>query len=545
MSSESASLLKRQLQWLLLFRVVVLTLLLGLTMLLKPQERGIILPPLQHIASFIVAVYLFTILSFIALNKTTCYRPFSYIQIFADTFLITFLVYFSGGSRSVFTIIYFFPIIIGGLLLFRTGGLLFATTSTLGYGTILLFEYLGYSSIYAAGKSSPLISFTVFMHQFSVHGLIFFIVALLTIFISERLRQTEAALSQTTHDFDKLQLLYKQIFDDITTGIITVDKNEKITSFNQAASEITGFSPQEVIDKKLVNFFPGLGKYENEPFRQVINLTCKNGTKIPVGYSWTKLNLPDGTDNSRVYTMQDLSQIKKMEEQVRQAEKMAAIGEMAAGVAHEFRNPLAAISGSAQMLGQELDSKPENQKLMNIIIRESDRLEATISEFLQFSKPGTPEKKWFSIKELVDETVQVMQQNPVWDDSCRITQNVPDTMDCWGDPAQIKQILLNLIDNAWTALGIGCKNGEIAIIASEQPADDGKEKTVLTVANNGPPIPDNIMDKIFEPFFTTRENGTGLGLAIVWQIVKSHGGTIKVGNRSEEGTSFILTLPLP
>ena len=331
--TPNADQLKRQLRWLLFFRIIVMSVLLGITIILQPKERGLVLPPLQHVAYFIVSVYLFTIVSAIALNKITSYKIFTYLQLITDTFLVTVLVYFTGGSRSVFTIIYFFPIIISGLMLFRTGGLLFSTTSTLAYGAILTFEFLGYSPFFAAGKSSPLTSITIVLHYFSVYGLIFFMVGLLTIFLSERLRQTEAALSRTSLNFDRLQHLYKQIFDDITTGIITVDESGVVTSFNRAAEDITGYLASEVIDKKLDSLFPELEVSKNTPLRQAGSLTRKDGAHIPIGYSWTKLNLPGSSENSRVYTMQNLTQIKKMEDQVRQAEKMAAIGEMAAGVA--------------------------------------------------------------------------------------------------------------------------------------------------------------------------------------------------------------------
>jgi len=538
-----SALMKRQLQWHLFLRVVLLTILLGGTLLMQSRNQAIVISPLRYIAYFIVAVYVFTILSALLLNKTICYRQFAYLQILTDVFLTSFLVFFTGGSRSLFTIIYFFPIITGGLLLFRIGGLVMATLSTLFYGLILFFEYIGYSSVFLQGKASALTSPLIALHHFAVHGLIFFMVAFLTFLASERLRRAEAALNRTALDYDRLLLLYKQIFDDITTGIITVDNDGRITSFNRAAEDITGYSAGEVIGSFQSDLFPGLGMSKNETFRQVVELTKKNSDKIPVGYSWTKLNMPEGSDNSRVYTMQDLSQIKKMEDQVRQSEKMAAIGEMAAGVAHEFRNPLAAISGAAQIIAQEVASDPQNQRLMNIITRESDRLEATISDFLQFSKPVQPAKKWFSIKELVYDAIQVITQNPHWDDSCKFNIDIPDNLDSWADQSQIKQVLLNLIDNACSAME--GRDGEITIYAAIHPNDGGKEKNVITIANNGPPIPENIIDKIFEPFFTTRENGTGLGLAIVWQIIKSHGGTIKVGSRVGEGTAFVISLPLP
>ena len=534
--------MKRYLQLLLFFRVVVLSLLLGLTMLLQPKGNGLILPPIQHMAYFIAAIYLFSIISALALNRTDQYQQFTYLQLITDVILVTFLVYFTGGSRSIFTITYLLPIIIGGLMLYKAGGLFFATMSTMAHGIILLFEYRGYASFYTHGKGTAL-NFTLLLHHFSVYGLIFFVVGLLTIFLSERLRRTEEALTQTAQDFDRLQFLYKQIFDDISTGIITVDASGRITSFNHASEEITGYRSLEVVGAKLDGIFPGLTSGKDQPLRQEGSITQKSRAQIPIGFSWAKLNLAAGSDDSRVYTMQDLSQIKKMEDAMRQAEKMAAIGEMAAGVAHEFRNPLAAISGAAQMLAQETSLEPHNQQLMNIITRESDRLETTIRDFLQFSKPVKPQKNWFSFNNLLEESLEVIRQNPRWNENCQIKLKVPDKLDCWGDRGQLKQVLLNIIDNACNALS--GEPGTITIMAGEHTTLSGNEKTVITVANDGPPIPEELLHKIFEPFFTTRESGTGLGLAIVWQIITSHAGTIKVGSRADEGTAFVITLPFP
>jgi two-component system sensor histidine kinase PilS (NtrC family) len=223
---------------------------------------------------------------------------------------------------------------------------------------------------------------------------------------------------------------------------------------------------------------------------------------------------------------------------------MAALGEMAAGIAHEFRNPLAAISGSAQMLKNELGSDPAHHGLMKIIVRECSRLEKSIADFLQFSKPARPEKEWLRLDKLFAETMQLLKQSPDWRDNCRLTLELPDKMTCWGDGQQLQRVMRNLIENG--CMVMNGNGGEIKIVGREVQEEDGSEKTVINVIDNGPGIPEEIQDKIFEPFFTTRDNGTGLGLAIVHQIIESHEGTIKVtSEKPPRAANFEISLPLP
>lgn len=541
-NGDAPPLLKRQIQWHLFLRVMVLSLLLGISVLLHAKNHELIIPSLRIIAYYIAWIYAFTIISASILKYIRRYKEFAYFQLFIDVSLTSLLVMYTGGSQSVFTLIYFFPIICGGLLLFRTGSLIVALLNTLGYGGILVAEHLGYHPAYTDGWQSPLSNLMILVHRFAVPGLTFFLTAFLSSFLSERLRKTEAALSETSQNLDRLSLLYKQIFDDITTGIITVNNNGEITSFNRASEEITGYKNFEITGQVIDRLFPGLKHSATNTIRPVVDLVRKDGEKIPIGYSWARLNMPDGSEDCRIYTFQDLSQIKKMEDQVRQAEKMASIGGMAAGIAHEFRNPLAAISGAAQMLHQETDLHAHHG-LMSIIVRECDRLETIIDEFLQFSRPATPEKKWFPLKTLAIETIALMEQTAGWNNACRLSLEIQPHLDCWADPAQIKQVLINLISNSFNAME--GKNDEIAITAEEISRKDDGAKIILQVTDNGTGVSEKINGKIFEPFFTTREKGTGLGLAIVWQIIESHGGHISFANLTTKGTRFTVSLPLP
>jgi len=528
----------------LFLRVVILTLLLGTNILLQSAEKHIIIPPFPYVAAFITGLYLYTICAALILKFIKRYSTYAYGQLLIDVFLITILIYYSGGSQSIFTILYFFPIIAGSVILFRRGSLALAAASTLAYGSILFLEYSGtYPAFFTDFWYRPLRDIRSGMNFFSIHGLTFFITAMLGSLISERMRRTEKALITTTLKYDQLSVLYKKIFDDIPSGIITVLNQKNIISFNPAAEKITGFKPKEIIGSDINQAFPNLKLDSDMNPRSEVELTRKDKENIPIGYSFAKLNIPGTNDKYEVITLQDLSEIKRMEKQVLQAEKLATIGEMAAGIAHELRNPLAAISGAAELLDASGDIKAHNQGLMKIITRECDRLQNSITEFLYFSKPVEPEKEWVPLLPLVNEAIQILQHTQDWPDGCQPLVEIPEKMDCWADPQQIRKILLNIMHNSCIAL----KNlvGEIRVIAQEKMDDSGSERTILTIIDNGKGISDLVIGKIFEPFFTTRENGTGLGLSIVKQLVNAHEGGITIKSNEYKGTTTEIWLPLP
>jgi len=538
---------KRHLQWLLFLRVMILSVLLGINILLQSKVEILTTPPLPYVAYFIAGVYVFTIFSALLLHYIAWYTAFAYWQLLTDCVLVTVLVFFTGGSQSLFVSLYFFPIIAGSSILLRRGGLAMAAATTLGYGATLLLENLGYQpGFFSYYWYRPLQNIFVAMNYFAVHGITFFIVALLSALLAERLQKTEKALTRTTLEFDRLSLLYGQIFNNIDTGVITLDSRGDITSFNPASTAISGYEATEVLGRPLTEVFAELGRGGDlHPSPPVVTLTRKDGSRVEVGYSEAGLHDPADSRESRVITLQDLSDIKKMEFQMRQAEKMAAIGAMATGIAHEFRNPLAAISGSAQMLVQQLIDRPDpNIKgLTNIIVRECSRLDNTIADFLQFSKPLLPQKEWLPVGKLIHEVVELLKKSPEFKSECRIVTNIPTAMDCWGDAPQLKRLLINLIHNSLMALPE--RHGEVRIVAAEEGGLPGEEQTVLTIVDNGCGIPVKKLDKIFDPFFTTRENGTGLGLAIVSQIVENHDGDIDVTSLPGQGTTFRVRLPLP
>lgn len=554
-------LLVNQLLWMLFLRTVLYTLILGVSTYLQSGQFNVVVLPVNLLFFFILLVYITSITSGLMLLKTRLDpRRFGLKQILLDTFFVSILLYYTGGSGSIFSPLYFFPIIAGGLILPRLGGLIAAGAASLQYALVLVLEYY---RIFPDFLNVPFYDngqdILASLNLFAVYGLIFFLAATLSSLFAGRLRTTEDALSDSVRDFDRLSLLYKQIFDDISTGIITTDEYNRITSANNATSQITGYSLDDLLDKEFHDFFPNVS-FTGKGSRHSAEMIRKDGEQTRIGYSYAQLQYlqfrdcdeegcnTDICENCKVITIQDISEVERLEKQMQQAEKLAAIGRMSASIAHDFRNPLTAISGSAQVLEDELNLVDEphqqtNSELINIILRESNRLSNTVSDFLKFARPEHAENDWFSLKRSLDEVIQVAKAAPSWPTDIILDIQIDDIVDIWADHYQLFTILNHLLQNA---LAFALPGKEIIRIqAKEVGGDDHTDWVMITVEDNGPGIPSGKEEIIFEPFYTKRVDGTGLGLAIVKQMMAEHNGTIEVSPSSLGGAKFTVSFPLP
>lgn len=548
--------LRHHILWLLMIRVVLFTLLIAITAVLQSQGENVILPPLTVTLAFLSVVFIYSIGSVALLqSKTRHIRRFGLIQLLSDTIFAAVLVFGTGCSQSIFTSVFIFPVIAGGLILYRIGGLIPAAAATILLGIVLICEYLGFlPPFYAETNYIALTNSLSITNIFAVYGVTFFTMALLSGMVAGRLRSTEEELSKTSLQFDRLSRLYKQIFDDISTGIITIDDENTITSYNFAAEKISGFPADKIIGRSFDTFFPNIVLTEKEKGRQVADLKREDGNMIRVGYSFARLNLPTDTlpdepecSNCKVITMQDISQVEKMEQQIRNAEKMAAIGELSAAIAHDFRNPLAAISGSAQLLAMDMadQSKADstNQSLNDIILRESNRMAETITDFLQFARPTAITPEWFDLIRMVEETVNQLTCKNTRYQGCNIVVEIPDQLYCWADRQQLQTIVSHLLENSCMA---SSQTLQPIVIKAREDKQQEQNVICIQVVDQGPGIAEEIREHIFTPFYSTREDSTGLGLSIVKQLLEHHNGAITILDRKEgAGCVVEICLPLP
>jgi len=545
--------LRHQLLWMLLLRVVLYTLLMTVSSIFRGPQFDVIQVPTDLFSLLLLLVFLSTIFSaFFLLVYNGDPRRFGFLQTLLDTGFVSLLVFYSGSSQSIYASVYFFPIIAGGLILPRKGGLLAAAAATLQYGLILALEANGYYPAYLRDYlwASPANPMRLFSH-FSVQGLTFFLAAMLSAMFGLRLRKTESALSDSLKSYDRLASLYKQIFDNISIGILTIDGQRRITSANHAIEKITGLNADTLFGERLEDHFPTLDTIGDNP-RLTSDFLTSDGRKVRIGYSVIDMEAEttglDGSQPpSKIITLKDISAIEQLERQVRQAEKLAAIGMMSASIAHDFRNPLTAISGSAQVLANEFSAggahSYSNYQLTTIILREANRLIATIGDFLRFSRPEVANCSWFSLHRCLDEVLQVCRADPSWPESADIHFHFDKTLDIWADEKEMFTVFTHLILNGLAFCPPG--HERIDIVAKEKSVSEGGEAMEISISDNGPGIIEEKREQVFEPFYTTRPEGTGLGLAIVRQTITEHQGTIAIGRSEHGGAIFTITLPLP
>lgn len=549
-------LLKRQLFWLLLLRIVLYTLITIISLILLDERFEAIVMPPTLLVLFTLIVYLSTIISaFTLLHLEDEYRRFGFIQTLFDVVFASMLIYLTGGSLSIFSSVYFFPIISGGLLIPLKGGLIGAAASTILFAFILLLEFFGYLPDYVLlSKFYEEVSLDSNIRQFGTMGLTFFLGAFISAMFGTMLRSTTQELSSTKYDFDRLSLLYKKIFDNIASGIVTVNGDGIITSANNATTSITGQPPSELLGKELVSIFPGIDLNSLSP-RNSCDFERSDNQLLRLGYALTKLHSTpdDGAEDEysqeedvTIITLKDIGEIERLENQMRQAEKLAAIGMMSASIAHDFRNPLAAISGSAQVLADEFDSantpQPQNYELTKIILRESDRLAKTISNFLKFARPENIKRDWFLLRPCIEDILQVCKADQKWPTTCKVDLLIDPKFRVWGDEKQLFGVISQLIQNALSFCPKGKEKLELS--SSTICVADNQELCLIKISDNGTGIEPAEIQKIFEPFFTTRSDGTGLGLAIAKQVIEGHNGSIAVEKSEMGGACFTLILPL-
>lgn len=547
---------------LMLGRMIILTLLLAITFLFQISEKkSFFIPMTNHFYYFIVLFYLVTIVCAIFLKKVRDIYRYASFQIAVDHLFITALIYFTGGKESFFPIAYIFTIIGSSMIFYKRGALLSASLSSLLYGLLLLLQL--HQWINPLGQLPPYDAGQIF-YSLIIYMATFYIVAFLSGVISEELKKKKKELIQKQVDYNQLETFNRNIIQSLDSGLLTIDLSGKINFLNRTAEKILNRNGEELKYTSIFDLFPNihdvleqikkkLSKPSSDYQRYETLLTNHPNKNIYLGFSISPLTNPEGSLIGHTLIFQDITNFKEMEEQVKRVDKMAAVGVLAAGMAHEIRNPLASLSGSIQMLKSELSLDHQQQHLMEITLRESERLNALITDFLLFAQPPQTHKIIFPIGRIIDETIELFLHSPSFHDGIRILRpNNNEEIQTSIDPDQIKQVFWNLFINAAQAMPNG---GEIRVQRKKGnaweipslPASlklEGKEWMKISIADSGNGIATEEKEKIFEPFFTTKENGTGLGLSIVHKIIENHNGLIKVESELGRGSNFTIFLPV-
>ena len=501
------------------------------------------IPVLATVASATVILSAFYLA---ALRTRLAHRTQGYIQFSLDICIVTWLVYRTGDVESPFLALYLVIIFATCALLGRTG------VSLVGALAGVLYVCVGVLTISRllprAGGWSPYegteLSWTQFM--FSLNLVAIFAVAILSSQLAERIRRSEIQLASATRDLADYRLFNDRIIESMRSGLVTTDLLGHIITFNRAAEEITGYHATAVRGNKIFNIFGDIEKQIEAGLESIrtrtrlprFDIGCRtaDGREIHLGFSVAPL--VDEADSSRGYvlTFQDLTEVMELEREVRRQERLAALGKMAAGLAHEIRNPLASMRGSVQVLASELSFSQDQSQLMQIVLRESDRLNRIVSDFLTYARPPKIDRSVIELSSLLSETIALLRNSPELRPDHLIEEEYPnDPLLYQGDPNQMRQIFWNLARNAIQAMPQG---GELSVSLDAKPNRD----VTIAFSDTGQGMSREQKDRLFEPF-NSSSGGTGLGMAIVYQLVRDHNGNILVESEAGKGTRIAIRLP--
>jgi len=549
-----------RIKWLMFFRAVVVTLLLGATVIVQLRESSFFryVSPV-YFYLLIGFTYALTLVYAFLLGRIQNLKPFAYAQILGDVFFITLLIYFTGGISSIFSWVYLLAIFSAGTILYRRGGILIASASSILYGSLLDLEYYQLLLPIGGRQFSSLEPQGIYvLYLMTVNMTAFYLVAILSSYLAEQVRRKEEELKKRIIDYRQLERLYKHIVQNVVSGLITIDESGRVTSFNRMAEEITGRKFEEVYQEEIDSLFPGLSTWSQSAGgspgegwnrfrlpRWETRFPKKDGTSLILGFSVSPLKDSSDREMGNILIFQDLTRLREMEEHLKRADRLAAVGKMAAGIAHEIRNPLASISGSIEILKDDPGSSPQNQQLMGIVLREVNRLNTLIADFLLFARPFSPGKEKIHLNHLIEEILQMFTRGPDFNQRIRLETQFQDDLHIQGDPHQIRQVFWNLLINAAQAMPEGgTLRVELRKNSSPPATSGGQTHGEISVIDSGTGIGEEELEKIFDPFFTTKEKGTGLGLSIVHSLVEGYGGKITVRSQLGMGTTFSVFLPL-
>jgi two-component system sensor histidine kinase PilS (NtrC family) len=379
-----------------------------------------------------------------------------------------------------------------------------------------------------------------------VHIVSFYILAFLASFVVEQEKKTRSLLQERESAFNQLDLLFRSIVESVDTGVMTINLQGIIKTFNRAAEEITGFPLAAVKNRPIADIFPEFAAFftagiikEKTKNRMEVIVKGNKGEKINLGCSISPLRDKQDKQIGSILIFQDLTEIKLMEETLEKSKQLALIGEMAAGLAHEMRNPLASITGSIELLRQSLNLKDTDERLMQIVLRGKDQLDNFVRDFLLLARPIPVIRELVDVNETAVDVLENIKLSKDWTNKIEISCSLAEEVAAFANREQIRQVIHNLVLNSIQAM----KEGGVLSITTKSIRHHDKEVVEIKVMDTGTGIEENDLKKVFEPFFTNKDKGTGLGLTIVGRIIDGYDGRIKIENGINQGTICTVWLP--
>jgi len=527
-----ADIARTRLTYVMLFRVGLVTLLLASALAAEvgAGANESTSPLVGTLFGLIVATYGLTIVFALMLPRVQQVGRLAAVQVGSDLVLTTLLVHLTGNAESTFAFMYIL-VVVGAAFVLGRGALLAAAAAVL--------LYLG------DGIGSSGVPLRTLIRSLAVNAVAFAATGALATRLATELRRAGEHIASQGLKLRDLAALHQDVIRGLTSGLITVGRDGRILTFNNAAAEIIERGAGEAIGRPLVEIMPALAALqaaagEGALRRGEVTQRVGGAEERTLGVSLSPLVDSSGRNVGRIVNFQDLTELRRMEAAMQRTERLAAVGRLAAGIAHEIRNPLAAISGSIELLAQTMqsDAAPprmpgENKELMSIVMREVERLNGLITELLEFARPRTLEPERMDVAAMLAEMLKVFENDKRLGEA-PVTLAADEAVFVDVDPAQLRQVVWNLLRNAAEA----APKQPIAVEARARG-----DRVTVTFRDRGPGIAAEHRARIFEPFFSTKDGGTGLGLATVHRIIDEHKGAVEFDCPADGGTLVTVTLP--
>lgn len=527
------------LAWLIKVRIIIITFLLGIELAITALTTTAV----NKVAFVVVVVMCYTIALFHAVVLSVWrgdLRLQPRLQVITDLGMATALVYVTGGIDSSFNFLFPLIIIIGSILLSRSWAFLIAALAFIFQGAMLELSYFDVIKSYSLVRPDlKSLQAAILINFFA-----YLAIAYLASRLSSRLRQVDVELKDKSGELEDLQIFHENIVQSIGTGLITAGIDGRVRLVNPAAEELLQRPAEELIGQQVDQLFldrlpePGSSSAHAE-----VRVVCENGRRRQktLGITASRLLTSHSGSAGYIYTFDDLTEIRRLEREVRLRDRLSAVGRMAAGIAHEIRNPLSSIAGSVKVLSEVAALDDEQKILVDIVNRESERLNNIISDFLTYTREKQYEFARIDLVPLIEETLTLLDNRnhlghgdgpaPI-----EIVRNIiPDHAYTVADMNRLKQVFWNICENAVRAMPDG---GTFTVTLSAV----GEDFWAISFADTGRGMKGSQIEKIFEPFQSEFSGGTGLGLAIVYQILQAHDGKISVRSAPGEGADFTIRL---
>ncbi len=520
------------LSWLVKVRILILMVLLAIELAvirLTPSPL-----PILPFLSGMVLWFALSLFFLFLVSVWREHRPQAILQVLADLAMVTLVVHVTGGIDSSLNFLYPLVIVVACMLLPRVWGYLSAALAFILFGAILELDY--YLVIPSYSTSHPklkALQVVIFVNLFA-----YFAIAYLAGLLMSKLRQVDVQLKDASGALENLQALHENIVQSMSGGVITTGIDGRITLVNRAAQQLLEIPEAELRGSSVAGLFQDpLPHFGGDRGDAEVRYATVNGFRKTFRVRVSALNLSARGDLGFVYSFDDLTEIRRLEREVRMQDRLAAVGRLAAAIAHEIRNPLTSIAGSVSMLSDTPALNSEERHLLQIVTRESDRLNNIITDFLAYSRGKQYRFERVNLVSLLEDTLTLLEHRlTAENEGIKLGRSFP-ASEAWvlADGDKLKQVFWNFCENAVRAMK--GRGGNLTVTLTERGPD-----WEMSFADTGPGIHPQVTEKIFEPFQSNFEGGTGLGLAIVYQIVQAHEGKVWARSEVGKGTSFVLRL---